>query len=108
LLVRALSTQAWDEACRCVHYDADEPWDALRFQAALAPFFQDYERIVFDPRAKQAHHTRLVESGPRQWQVTQVLVDNQGDDIWHIEGTIDLSGEVALDEPLVSIRRIGT
>jgi hypothetical protein len=108
LVVRALAREAWDEAAKCIRQEPDDPWDAARFQAALEPFYQEYDRLLFDPRAKRAHHTQLLERDPLRWDVRQVLVDDRGDDIWHIDGAIDLSEEVALDAPLVAIRRIGT
>ena len=100
--------QSWDEAAKSVRQDPDDAWDAARIQAALDPFYREYERIVFDPRAKQAHHTQLLERDRLRWDVRQVLVDDRGDDFWYVDGTIDLSEEVALDAPLVTIRRIGT
>jgi superfamily II RNA helicase len=107
-LVQALSRGRFEEAATRVRQRADDPWDANRIEAALAPFFLDYERIVFDPGARQAHRTHLVERGPRRWDVHQVLVDERGDELWNVEGEIDLSEELPPDSPLVAIRRIGT
>src|SRR5690606_7709004 len=39
LLVHALSLRDWEEAAERVASEADDPWDAARFEAALAPFF---------------------------------------------------------------------
>lgn len=108
LLVGALSKGNFREAATHLRQDPRDPWDAARLEAALAPFFSEYQRIIFDPRAKQAHHTQLLPQGPLRWEVRQVLVDEAGDNFWHIEGVIDLSEEVALDAPLVALRQIGT
>jgi hypothetical protein len=107
-LVRALSRESFEEAASSVRQLPDDPWDADRIRQALAPFFEEYQRIVFDPRARQAHLTHLVERGPRLWDVHQVLVDERGDDTWNVEGEIDLRDELPPESPLVAIRRIGT
>jgi hypothetical protein len=40
--------------------------------------------------------------------VHQVLIDEADENIWHLEGEIDLDREFAPGEPLVTLRRIGT
>jgi superfamily II RNA helicase len=107
-LVRALSEQDYEEAARCVRQDPDDPWGADRFAEALAPFHDEYERILFDPDARQAHRTAIRQTAPRIWEVQQVLADPQGDDIWSLQGEIDLRGEVSEDHPLVRVRAIAT
>jgi hypothetical protein len=74
----------------------------------LAPFFEEYARIVFTPDARQAHRTLLKPMGDRRWDVFQTLVDPEGDELWAIEGEIDLSGQRDPDGALVAVRRIGT
>ena len=107
-LVRALSERNYEEAARCVRQDPDDPWDAARFAEALAPFYDEYERILFDPSARQAHRTAIRQIGPRFWEVQQVLADPEGDDIWSVQGEIDLTGENAPDHPLVRVRDVTT
>jgi len=108
LLVRALAARRFEEAASRVRQDPEDRWDAARLEAALAPFFAEHERILFDPRARLAHHTQLLERGALRFDVRQVLCDDAGDDLWHVDGVVDLSADVALDAPLVAIRRIGT
>jgi superfamily II RNA helicase len=107
-LVRALAAGAFDEAPGCVRQDPEDPWDAARFQRALAPFFEEYERLVFTPEARQSHRTLLRHTAPRTWDLFQVLLDPRGDGIWAIEGVVDLEGEKDPVGPLVRLRRIGT
>jgi hypothetical protein len=107
-LVRALSEGDYEEAARWVRQDPDDPWDAERFAEALAPFLEEYERVLFDPGARQAHRTAIRQTAPRVWDVQQVLADPQGDDIWSLQGEVDLSGETSQDHPLVRVRAITT
>ncbi len=107
-LVRALSERNYEEAARWVQQDPDDPWDAVRFAESLAPFHAEYERILFDPSARQAHRTAIRQTAPRVWEVQQVLADPEGDDIWSVQGEIDLGGEISPDRPLVRVREITT
>ncbi len=107
-LVRALSERDYEEATRWVRQDPEDPWDAARFAEALTPFHHEYERILFDPGARQAHRTAIRQTGPRVWEVQQVLADPEGNDIWSVQGEIDLTGETVPDHPLVRVREIAT
>jgi superfamily II RNA helicase len=107
-LVHALSKTDFETAASCVHQDADDPWDAPRFEQALAPYFEEYEKILFTPDARNSRRTLIKSTGPRRWDVSQVLVDPQGDHFWAVEGAIDLSQQRDPEDPIVRIRRIGT
>jgi hypothetical protein len=106
-LVRALARRDFEEAARCVAQDPDDPWDAERFAAALAPFFAEHERIVFEPRARQAHWTTLRKLAPGRFDVAQVLVDPGDENLWCVEGEIAFAGARLPDGPLLRLRRIG-
>jgi superfamily II RNA helicase len=107
-LVRALSAGDYEAAAACVHQDADDLWDAERFERALAPYFEEYEAILFTPDARNSRRTLIKATRPRRWDVSQVLVDPEGDCIWAIEGAIDLSQRRDPEDPIVQVRRIGT
>jgi superfamily II RNA helicase len=127
-LVRALARRDWEEAAAAVRPPAaegpaaapgseaassetgepDAPWTPERFEEALAPYFADYDEILFTPEARQAHWTRIDRDAPRLWRVRQTLLDPEGDNLWHLEGVVDLSPGTSLEGPLVSLRRLGT
>jgi hypothetical protein len=90
-----------------VRQHSDDPWDADRFEQALAAFFEEYGELDFTPAARLAHRTRFAEAGPRRWQVAQVLVDPAGDELWALHGEVDLSREKDPEGPLVRLLRIG-
>ncbi len=107
-LVRALASRRFEEAAACIRADPDEPWTAERLEAALAPYFDEYETIVFDPQARQKHHTLIREREPQKWDVYQVLVDPRGENLWNIEVEVDLVGGRSDTQPVIRLRRIGT
>jgi hypothetical protein len=107
-LVRALAARDFEQAVLCVKQDPEDPWDAARFERELAPFFDEYQEIVFTPQARQNRHTLLASTGQRCWDVQQVLVDPEEDCLWCVYGTIDLGKERSPEGPLIQLRRIGT
>jgi superfamily II RNA helicase len=107
LLVRTLAKKDWEEAAERVFADAADLWDAGRFEAAMAPFFEEYGELVAGAEARLHHLTRLKSTGPRQWEVTHTLLDPKGDHTWAIFAGIDLRDSGAPDGPILRIRRIG-
>ena len=57
--------------------------------------------------ARLHHLTTLKSAGPRQWEVTQTLVDPKGDHTWAIFADIDLRDASAPDGPILRVRRFG-
>jgi hypothetical protein len=106
-LVHALARRDWEEAAAAVRRDGGEPWPAERLEQAMAPFFAEHEHLHFDHAARQSHHTRIEEVGPRVWRVFQTLLDAQGEGFWCLEGEIDLSPGQPLEGPLVRLLGIG-
>jgi superfamily II DNA/RNA helicase len=107
MLVAALAKGDYEAAVACVRADVDDPWDAARLERALEPYFEDYDRLLFTPAARQAHNTHLKSSGPRKWDVFQVLLDPEGDGLWAIAGEIDLSDARDPEGSLIELRGIG-
>ena len=110
LLTRALSLKEWEEAPNLVKQDPDDPqtlWDADRFEATLAPFFAEYGELLFTPEARRHQWTQIQKTGDRQWDVTHTLLDPQGDNLWAIQGTIDLRDPDEAEGPIVRVGRIG-
>lgn len=103
LLVRALSTEDWDEAALLVRQHTDDPWPAERFATALQPYFDTYGHIVVDARARQAEHTQLDELQTGLWRVRQTLVDPEDDRMWFIDAEVDLREGGDPDGPLIRV-----
>jgi hypothetical protein len=107
-LVAALARGDLEAALGFVRHAPDQPWDAEQLEAALAPFYAEYGEIVFTPEARRAHRTVIRATGPRTWDVAQVLVDPARDNLWALHGAVDLRGQRDPEGPLVGLRRIGT
>ena len=110
-LVASLARRDWEEAATCVPSTADEPSALVEpddFSAAMESFFADHETLVFDHRARLAEHTQLTPTGENRWQVVQVLLDPSDENLWCIEGQVDLSDDANVEGPLIVVTRIGT
>ncbi len=106
-LVAALARQSYEEAAGYLATD-DPAALARELEAALAPYHEEYGAILLTPEARRAHHSRLVPTEPRCWNVTQVLVDPEGDHLWAVHGEVDLRQTRDPEGPLVRLVRIGT
>jgi len=112
LLVKALAVRDWEEAAATIRHDPDDlegpegPWNEERFAAALAPFFAEHGEVVFTPEARRHRWTIIRRTGDRLWEVAQTLLDPQGDNLWAIQGTIDLRDLRTVEGPLVRLDRI--
>lgn len=106
-LMRSLATKDYADAVLCVHEDRDDPWDAARFEAELVPFYEEYDAMLFQPSARQAHLAQVKETAPKVYEARQVLSDDQGDDIYFIEAVVHADSPLP-DTPLLRLRRIGT
>lgn len=108
-LVRALASANYTEACLCVRQGGDdEPaWDEERLETTLEPFLREYGKVDFSAAARQAHLTRIDQTGNHQWRISQVLIDPKGDNQWCLEGRIDLGGGKSTESPLLLLDRIG-
>jgi hypothetical protein len=106
-LVHALSRRAWEDAADAVRQpsEAAEQWPPERFEAAMAPFYERFEALVFDHRARLADTTIIDRVDDRRWRVTQRLVDPEDENLWFIDGEIDLDRWDG--GPLIAISGIG-
>ncbi len=116
-LVLALSALDFEEAALLVGPDrGGSPWTADRLEEELAPFFAEHERIDTSPAARLARLTAIEEAATRDWTFRHVLSDPQGENMWALEGVIDLGALGAQDDagggsrerPLLRLDRIGT
>lgn len=105
-LVSALAMGHVSEAPSLLHPDCRSEWKAEHFTRALEPFYAEYETIVQNSSAKQAHLCVIDELEPRRFRVRQVLVDPRGDNFWAIEGEVDLRTDGNPSHPLLQLRTL--
>ena len=107
LVVRALAEREWEDAAAAVLQDPDDPWTPERFEESMKPFYEEYGELVFTPEARRHQHTHIREVDERVWEVAQTILDPQGDNLWAVQGLVDLRDPDVMDGPLVKVGRVG-
>lgn len=107
-LVRALSQRDWEAAEGSVRQpeDESEQWPTERFSESLAPFFETYDKLIFDHRARLKDTTVINREDDKRWKITQNLFDPEEENLWYIEGEVDL--DQWQGGPLVAVTEIGS
>ena len=106
-LVAAAARGDYAEAAAFARDAAGEPLEPEELERALAPFLEEHGEIVITPEARRAHHTRIERREPRLFEVSQVLLDPAGENLWAIHGEVDLRTERDPEGPLVRVYRVG-
>jgi superfamily II RNA helicase len=110
LVVRALSVRDWEEATTLIHQTSDDPkylWDAERFEKAMAPYYAEYGELLFTPEARRHEWTQIRKTGDRTWDVAQTLLDPKGENLWALQGFIDLRKPDEAEGPIVRLEKVG-
>ena len=110
-LTAALSRKDWEEAAACVRHPSGESAalvTAEDFADAMEPFFAAYPELLFDHRARLTEHSQITPASDHTWQVVQILLDPEDENLWCVEGKVDLSDEASIEGPLIVVTRIGT
>lgn len=105
-LTKTLAARDFDEAIAFLR-PSETPWTVKRIEGELAPFFAEHPKLVTTPQARLPEHTRIDEESAHRYRVRQVLIDDEGDNDWMIEGIVDLTTRAKADEPLIELVRIG-
>jgi superfamily II RNA helicase len=109
-LVQALARREWEDAVDCIRFDPEDPsthWEPSQIEEALAPFFARFPDLVFDHRARLADKTQITKLADKQWKVIQTLVDPEDENLWYLEGRIDLRDASVMEGPIVVLTTVG-
>jgi hypothetical protein len=105
-LVRALATRDYEEAFASVHPESS--FGQAQIEGAMERYFEHYPALVSDARARESGRTILSELAPHLYRVRQVLVDPDDDNMWFVEGEIDLRADKAPSGVLLRLQHIGS
>ena len=89
-IVAALAEDDLEEAAALLRWEG-EGWGPVDLEDALKPFYEEYDRIVFNHRARSHDLVTFENPEPGRWIITQVLVDSNEDNMWYLKGNVDLS-----------------
>jgi Domain of unknown function (DUF3516) len=106
-LLKALGEQRYDDAAGLL-YDPEGVWTPGTLEAAMAPYFEEHQKVVLTPAARRPSMTLLTPDGERVWQAQQRILDPEGHADWMLDCAVDLSERKVDERPLLTLRRIGT
>lgn len=81
-------------------------WTATLISESISPFYEEYEALLFNQEARANHNTVITVLGPRHWSIRQVLLDDQGDRLWYLNGEINLVDQDTPEGALVTLLEI--
>lgn len=102
-LVQALARQDYVRFCSELEGLGEKPpLTAEQVQAAMEPFFQEYEELRTDPQARNPKHL-LVEKSDERWVLRQLLVDAEEDLSWSLALEADLGASRQAGQPVIRL-----
>lgn len=105
-LCRLLSQKNYEEAGSAIANSGPDAWTKERFETALNDFYEEYGHIVADPTARSPLLTNITKISDTKYAVTHTILDDQEDNMWHIDATIDLDNRKTEGEPLLWLESI--
>ncbi|MBJ73220.1 MAG: DEAD/DEAH box helicase [Sandaracinus sp.] len=106
-VVQALARKDGRRAAQLVSDPEEgEGWDAERFEAAMAPYWEEHERIFVDPVARSPKHTR-VKQGDAVWEVQQTIADPADHLDWQLAFTVPLEASREAGAPVLVLESLG-
>ncbi|MEC9396849.1 MAG: DUF3516 domain-containing protein, partial [Myxococcota bacterium] len=95
-----------EEAAALLRWEG-EGWGPVDLEDALKPFYEEYDHIVFNHRARSHDLVTFENPEPGLWIVTQVLIDSEDDNMWYLKGNVDLSKIASDTTRLFALDHIG-
>ncbi|MEO1271725.1 MAG: DUF3516 domain-containing protein, partial [Myxococcota bacterium] len=89
-IVGALAANELETVLTLLRQPNADPWTEQGLREALEDYYADYDRIVFDHRSRASDLTQIKRISPGLYEVTQVLCDPEGDNVWFLGGTVDV------------------
>jgi superfamily II RNA helicase len=81
-------------------------WTPEQLDAAMAPYWAEYDAVLVDADARSSSHVRI-EERPGQWLVTQQLCDPAGDGEWRFVASVDVEQAMAEGAPTLRLESLG-
>jgi Domain of unknown function (DUF3516)/DEAD/DEAH box helicase len=87
-------------------WDRRDGWDASAWEDAMAGYWAEYDAIGIGSAARSGALV-LIQPGPDEWRIRQILDDPAGDHDWGIEAVLDVAATDEAGEPVLHITGVG-
>jgi hypothetical protein len=97
--LRSLAAGRYDAAAALV-----PPWAEAELLQMREAYYQEHERLMLDPEARNHKHTYVTQDEDRGvWTIAQVLVDPEGVNDWQATFTVDKAVAREEGKPLLTL-----
>jgi hypothetical protein len=72
----------------------------------MAPFFEEHGHMVTTPVSRKPEYTLIKQTSPTTWDVQQVLLDPQQENVWSIHASVHWNEHISEDEPCLVLESI--
>jgi hypothetical protein len=108
-IIAALADENYEEAAGLIRQATGAIWTPFRFERELEPFLEEYDHIVWNHRARRTDLVQIDRVEPGLWRFTQVLCDPQEDNMWYLQGRIEVPDPTAeASTRLIILETIGS
>jgi superfamily II RNA helicase len=101
--IELAALRKWDDLA---DLDGPDGWPAQTWEAALAPYFEEYGEIGIGPEAR-GPAMLMIDAGRERWTVRQIFDDPAGDRDWGISAEIDLAASDEIGAAAVRVTAVG-
>ncbi|MDI9384744.1 MAG: DUF3516 domain-containing protein [Verrucomicrobiota bacterium] len=85
-----------------------EEWTVDRLRTVFDDYFEEHERLMLDPEARNKRHTYVMPDKELGiWRVQQMLIDPEGKNDWVAEFHVDLARSRSEGQPWITLARVG-
>lgn len=105
-VVRLLSMKNYEDVAAAIANTDDDAWTKDRLEKTLSDFYNEYEQIMADPRARSPLLTKIQKISDTRYDVIHTLLDDREDNAWHIKAHVDLEKILTESDPLLWIDAI--
>jgi hypothetical protein len=105
--VKALSLKDYAHALTHLNTQTPSyPWEESDLEKMMAPFFEEHGHMVTTPVSRKPEYTLIKQTSPTTWDVQQVLLDPQQENVWSIHASVHWNEHISEDEPCLVLESI--
>lgn len=103
-VVRLLASKSYEDALSAIANPQE--WSVEKFEQTFAPFYESFQELIADPRARSPQLTQIKKLSDTSYSVVHTLLDDQEENSWHVRAEIDLSVQREESAPFLDVLEI--
>ncbi len=103
MLLTAIAKNDYEATVLALRPDSAPFKNSEEFKAFMAPYYTEYPAINYLRKALLSEYTVICETGPREWTITQALLDNEGATEFALAIKVNLNSPYDPDLPVLEL-----